>query len=50
MSPLVIVDIELPETKVKAQTEKYHEVDYRNAIKKEVYKWENDKPSTIETQ
>jgi len=50
MSPLVIVDTGLPETRVKAQTDKYYKDKCRNAIEKAVYKWVSDKPSTIATQ
>jgi len=50
MSPLVIVDTDLPEPRVKAQTGKYYKDECRNAIEKAVCKWVSEKPITIETQ
>jgi len=50
MSPLVIVDTDLPKTKVRTQKGKYYKDESRNAIEKAVYKWVSDKLSTIATQ
>jgi len=47
MSPLVIVDIDLPETKVKTQSRKYFQDERRNAVEVAVYNWVSD---TIATQ